>query len=235
MGFLELMAALKFFSNVDLAYSLGWLTRPVFLALWAGIAAVGGLYLLGWLRLPHDGDSKIGLLRRSIGLATVGLAGFCLAGMNGIRLGSLAAFLPPDPYPGQIASQKGPLTWESTYADALTKAKATGKNVFIDFTGIYCTNCRDIEENVFTDHEVEGVLGKFVLARLFTDHQGSAADEANQKLQVKLSGVNTLPLYAVVSPDGKVLKIHQQQPPIEDKNQFLSAIRPFSASVVAVR
>src|SRR3712207_8998442 len=47
-----------------------------------------------------------------------------------------------------------------TYDGALAKAKATGKNVFIDFTGIYCTNCRDIEENVFTKKEVEAELGK---------------------------------------------------------------------------
>lgn len=235
MGFLELMAALKFLSNVDLSYSLGWLTRPVFLAVWAMTAAIGGMYLLGWLKLPHDGDAKIGWIRRGFGVATVALAVFCLYGMNGGKLGALAAFLPPSPYPGQADDHKGPLTWESTYDAALSKAKATGKNVFIDFTGIYCTNCRDIEENVFTQPEVEKELGKFVLARLFTDHQDSPADEANQKLQISLSQVKTLPVYVVVSPDGKVLKVHQQEPPLEDADQFLKAVRPFSSPAVAVR
>lgn len=235
MGFLELMAALKFLSNVDLSYSLGWLTRPVFLAVWAMTAAIGGMYLLGWLKLPHDGDAKIGWIRRGFGVATVALAVFCLYGMNGGKLGELAAFLPPSPYPGQADDHKGPLNWESTYEAALSKAKATGKNVFIDFTGIYCTNCRDIEENVFTQPEVEKELGKFVLARLFTDHQNSPEDEANQKLQISLSQVKTLPVYVVVSPSGQVLKVHQQEPPLEDAEQFLKAIRPFSSPAVASR
>lgn len=235
MGFLELMAALKFLSNVDLAFRLGWLTRPVFLAIWVTTAAVGGLYMLGWLRLPSEGEPKVGWIRRGFGVATIGLAVFCLMGLTGRPLGQLSAFLPPDPYPGQTATHKGVLTWETTYTAALEKAKATNRNVFIDFTGIYCTNCRDIEENVFTRPEVEKTLGKFVLARLYTD-DGSPENNANQELQKRLAnGVVTLPLYVVVAPDGTVLKIHQQQPPIEDADQFLSAIKPFSASVVARR
>ncbi len=231
MGFLELMAALKFLSNVDLAWHLTLLTRPVFLAIWAATAAIGGFYLLGWLRLSHDTGTKPGLVRRAFGLATLGLAVYCLAGLQGRPLGQLSAFLPPDPYPGQAGKRMSNLVWISTYDAAVAEAKASGKNVFIDFTGIYCTNCRDIEENVFTRPEVERELGKFVLARLFTD-EGSAEDKANQALQRKFTGVETLPIYVVVSPDGKVLKVHQQEPPIENADQFLAAIRPFSGVVV---
>jgi thiol:disulfide interchange protein DsbD len=233
MGFLELMAALKFFSNVDLSFKLGWLTQPVFLAVWAVTAAIGGMYLLGWLRLPHDGDVKVGWFRRAIGVATVGLAILFLGGIEGGPLGDLAAFLPPDPYPGKQARNQERLAWESSYDAALAKAKASGKNVFIDFTGIYCTNCRLIEKNVFPQPEVEKVLDRFVLARLYTD-VGTAETDANQKLQLEMTKVNTLPIYVVVSPEGKVLKIHQQQPPLNDADKFLAAIEPFSkGSVVA--
>ncbi len=234
MGFLELMAALKFLSNVDLAFGWAIITRPVFLAVWAATAGVGALYLLGWLRLPHDGDVKIGWMRRVFGVATVALAIFCLGGLRGNRLGSLAAFLPPTPYPGQEGGELGALTWEKTYDGALAKAKATGKNVFIDFTGIYCTNCRAIEENVFTRPEVEDQLGKFVLAKLFTDH-GTPEDDANLKLQIEFSKVETLPVYVIVSPEGKVLKVHQQEPPIEDAQQMLKAITPFAGTAVAMK
>jgi thiol:disulfide interchange protein/cephalosporin-C deacetylase-like acetyl esterase len=234
MGYLELMAALKFLSNVDLAFSLGWLTRPVFLAIWAIIAAVGGLYMLGWLRLPHDADGKVGWIRRGFGVATLGLAVLCLAGLEGRNLGQLAAFLPPDPYPGHAGKERGNLTWESTYEGAIAKARASGKNVFIDFTGIYCTNCRLIEENVFPRPEVEKELGKFVLARLYTD-RGIPETDANQKLQVQMTSVNTLPIYVVVTPEGKVLKVHQQQPPLEDAEKLLAAIKPYSGSVVAMK
>ncbi|HWA83273.1 MAG TPA: thioredoxin family protein, partial [Fimbriimonadaceae bacterium] len=234
MGFLELMAALKFVSNVDLSLKLGWLTQPVFLAVWAMIAVVGGFYMLGWLRLPHDGDVKVGWVRRGFGVATVGLAILCLGGMEGLKLGQLAAFLPPDPYPGRAGQERSGLTWEASYDSALAKAKATGKNIFIDFTGIYCTNCRLIETNVFPQPEVKDELNKFVLAKLFTDEQTPESD-ANQRLQVKMSNVNTLPLYVVVSPEGKVLKIHQQEPPLDDAKQFLDAIRPFATPAIAMK
>ena len=199
------------------------------MAIWAATAAIGALYLLGWLRLPHDSNTEVGWIRRGFGFAMVILAVFCLAGMNGTRLGEVASFLPPDPYPGHTDK-----IWEESYNEAIAKAKAKHENIFIDFTGVYCTNCRDIEENVFTKSEVREVLHRFVLAKLFTD-EGTPQDDLNQKLQVQMSGVNTLPLYAVVSPDGKVLKIHQQQPPIEDSEQFLRAIRPFAGAIVASR
>ena len=236
MGFLELMAALKFFSNVDLYFKAGFLTQPVFLAMWACLAVVGGMYLLGWLRLPHDGEVKPGWFRRGLGVATVALGFIFLRGIEGGWLGDLAAFLPPDPYPGKAAKGQERFAWESDYQAALAKAKATGKNVFIDFTGIYCTNCRLIEKNVFPQPEVEKVLDRFVLARLYTD-VGTAETDANQKLQLQMSSVTTLPLYVVVSPDGKVLKVHQQQPPLNDAAKFLAAIEPFSktAPVVAAK
>lgn len=235
MGFLELMAALKFFSNVDLYFNAGFLTQPVFLAVWAVIATVGGFYLLGWLKLPHDGDVKIGWFRRGLGAATVALSVIFLRGIEGGWLGDLAAFLPPDPYPGKAARGQERLAWIPDYQQALAKAKAENKNVFIDFTGIYCTNCRLIEKNVFSQEKVEKVLDKFVLAQLYTD-KGTPESDANQKLQMDMAKVTTLPLYVVVSPEGKVLKIHQQQPPLNDADKFLAAIEPFSksGSMVAV-
>ncbi|MFI5386081.1 MAG: cytochrome c biogenesis protein CcdA, partial [Fimbriimonadales bacterium] len=120
MGFLELMAALKFVSNVELGLKLGWITRPVFLAVWAITAAIGGLYLLGWLRLPHDEGATVGWIRRGFGVATLGLAVFCLSGMNGVYLGNLEAFPPPDPYPYLPAGRSGAksadgLEWGKSY------------------------------------------------------------------------------------------------------------------------
>src|SRR5690606_7555496 len=51
LGFLELALALKFLSNVDLAYNWQFLDREVFLALWIVIFGLMGLYLLGKIRL----------------------------------------------------------------------------------------------------------------------------------------------------------------------------------------
>ena len=56
LGFLELALALKFLSNVDLAYHWHFFDREVFLALWIIIFALLGYYLLGRLKFSHDSD-----------------------------------------------------------------------------------------------------------------------------------------------------------------------------------
>jgi thiol:disulfide interchange protein len=133
MGFLELAAALKFLSNADYVWHMGLLTRPVFLAVWAGVAVVAGLYLVGWLCLPHDaGTLRIGGVRRILGLATAG-AGICFLGAIGGRtLGGLDAFLPP---PGYGAPRLMATRWLSNYNEALALARQERKPIFVNFTG----------------------------------------------------------------------------------------------------
>ena len=58
MGFLELAAAMKFISNVDLVYQWGFLTRPVFISVWLAIALVTSVYLMGFFRFPHESASE---------------------------------------------------------------------------------------------------------------------------------------------------------------------------------
>ncbi|HZF99366.1 MAG TPA: cytochrome c biogenesis protein CcdA, partial [Chitinophagales bacterium] len=53
-AFVELALALKFLSNVDLAYHWRFLDRDIFLTLWIIIFALLGLYLLGFIRFSHD-------------------------------------------------------------------------------------------------------------------------------------------------------------------------------------
>jgi len=202
MGFLELAAALKFISNVDLVYTWGLITRPVFLSIWATILVVAGLYLMGTILLGHAPEKPvIGWGRRLFGIASFAGAIYCLAGMQGANLGSLGAFLPPDPYPGKEGKgqSEGGLTWAKTYEEALEKAKAENKMVFLDFTGVTCTNCRWVEQNIFPDSEVNTELKKFSLAKLYTDRP-TEADRANFKLQKDLTGEISLPIYVILDP-----------------------------------
>jgi len=55
-GFIELALAMKFLSNVDLAYHWHLLDRDVFLVCWIVVFALMGLYLLGKLKFSHDSD-----------------------------------------------------------------------------------------------------------------------------------------------------------------------------------
>lgn len=141
MGFLELLAALKFLSNIDLVFQWELISRPVFLAIWATILAVCGLYLLGWVRLPHDDAVKIGWFRRVFALLSLGAAIACLGGIQGMRLGTVDAFLPPANYalPKPATAGESNVNQEEGWWLDLELAKAeaakTGKPLFIDFTG----------------------------------------------------------------------------------------------------
>jgi thiol:disulfide interchange protein DsbD len=209
MGFVELAAGLKFLSNTDLVWQLGLLTRPVFLAIWAGIGIITGLYLINLLRLPHDDSLKIGWGRRIFGVLSVGAALACLWAINDRPLPLLDAYLPPSPYPG-APGKVGALTWLSDYDQALAKAKTKHKPILINFTGVTCTNCRWMENNVFPLPNVIDELEDYVRVELYTDRT-KPEDARNRDLEQKLTGVASLPVYVIVTPDGKVQQIHQDK------------------------
>lgn len=233
MGFLELAAALKFLSNVDLVWQLGWLTKPVFLAIWAAIAIIAAFQLIGWLKLPTEGEGKIGLGRRAVGVATLFAAGYCLAAIEGVRLGEMEAFLPPDPYPGRTATAgHGSIAWKTDWEVGKQAAASEGKPIFINFTGVTCTNCRWMEKNMFTRPEVLAEINKYVPVELFTDRT-TEEDLANRGLQKELTKVVTLPVYVLATPDGRPIKIFQGS--TRDAEEFVRFLRSGTSDAVARR
>jgi thiol:disulfide interchange protein DsbD len=208
MGFLEIAAVVKFVSNADLVWQLGLLTRPVFLALWGATMLVAGLYMMGWVRLPKVEDGRVGPLRAGFGLASLACAGWFFFSINGRPLGELDAFLPPVPYPGQEGSAmaQGEGRWISTFEEAKKLAAAENKPIFIDFTGVTCTNCRWMEKNMFPRPNVVQRFEKYVLVKLYTDRE-TAADRENQKFQKELTGSVTLPIYVTMTSAGQKVQI----------------------------
>jgi thiol:disulfide interchange protein DsbD len=201
LGFVELMAALKFLSNADLYLNLGILTKGVYLAVWFAIAAVTGFYMLGLLKLPHDPGTAPGPLRRGIGALTLAFGLWLLTGINGAPLGWAVAFLPPPDYGQKSGSaQPGGLTWLEDYDAALQQARAENKLLFVDFTGYQCSNCRLMEQDVFPRPEVRAELEKMIRVKLYTD---ANTDQSRRyaKMQVERYGQTTLPLYVVLTPD----------------------------------
>ena len=209
MGFLEVAAAMKFISNVDLVWKWGIFTRDVVLAVWIAIGVVLTIYLLGKFQLSHDSKpERLGAFRMFSAVVSLAVSFYLLTGLFGAKLGEIEAFLPPDLSNSSARfSGKGDaeLKWiENDYQAALIKAKAENKRVFIDFTGYTCTNCRWMEANVFPKKEVEAEMGKFVLARLYTDGSGEVY-ERQQQMELDLLGTVALPYYAVVSSDGRLV------------------------------
>src|SRR5690606_30673317 len=96
LGFLELALALKFLSNVDLAYHWNWFDREVFLALWIIIFGYLGFYLLGKLRFPGDSPTvNISLPRMVLSMVVLAFTLYMVPGLWGAPLKSISAFLPP--------------------------------------------------------------------------------------------------------------------------------------------
>lgn len=212
LGFVELAAALKFLSNADLIWGWGLISRPLAIALTVVIFFLAGMYLLGKLPLKHEpAAERIGVGRLLAAIGFFGLALYLLPGLLGAPLGRIDAYLPPrqasDVHLSAVASgeQGGSvhaMRWHEEIDPAFAAAREQEKPVFVDFTGYTCTNCREMEANVFPEPEVaRRFQSDFVLLRLYTDAQDGG--EAFQQYQLDLTGTVALPTYAVVSPHAK--------------------------------
>lgn len=209
MGFLEVAAAMKFLSNVDLVWKWGIFTRDVVLAVWIAIGLILTLYLLGKFQLFHDTKpERIGAVRLVSAILSLAVSFYLLTGLFGAKLGELESFLPPDLSNNSskvIGKSKDELKWiDNNLEKALAQAKSENKRVFIDFTGYTCTNCRWMEANVFVKSDVEAEMSKFILARLYTDGEGEIY-ERQQQFQQKSFDTVALPFYAILEPDGKTV------------------------------
>lgn len=131
LGFVELAAALKFFSNVDLVVNNGiqdaWISRELFAGIWAAIFAITAIYLFG----AFSRGSTIGLKRRLTGLAFAGIAFYCGMGATGRELNYvMSAILPPSLHKGRHE-----IVLEDIQV-AFDKAIAADKLLLINFTGL---------------------------------------------------------------------------------------------------
>lgn len=209
MGFLEIGAALKFLSNVDLVWGWDIFTREVVIAGWLALSVLTFLYLIGTFRFAHDSDdNRIGLVRVMVAFLFGTLSFFLLTGLFGARLGELESFLPPAKEVSvgsrSAGSSNGELSWiTNDLKAAAEQAKAENKKLFIDFTGYTCTNCRWMEANMFPKPAVRTELDKFIRVRLYTDGEGEPY-EGFQKMQEQRFGTVALPLYAIITPQDQV-------------------------------
>ncbi len=211
MGFLEVAAAMKFVSNVDLVWNWHFFTREVVLSIWVAIAVLAFIYLLGKFSLPHDTPAEsIGVVRMMWAMVFLALGFFLLTGLLGGGLGELDAFLPPRTSGALTVTGSGApgqeLTWNTTLESALTQAKKEQKPIFLDFTGYTCTNCRWMEANIFPLAAVHSELQKYVRLQLYTDGEGKQYEE-NQRYQKEQFGTVALPLYAILDPEGRKIAV----------------------------
>jgi thiol:disulfide interchange protein len=236
MGFLEVAAALKFFRTAE----LGWTIPPqIFtydfvLSMWVVLLVFCGLYLLNLYRLPHDyPQDNIGVTRMLFGVLTFTLAIYFLPALfakapdgtkqrpAGIVYAWVDAFLLPEPSAAEVLN-KGGVAWSGDLLRSVEDARAKGKYVFVDFTGVTCTNCKLNEKNVFVKENVKELFQKYHLVQLYTDwvpepfyeSPPDREDRENhasavKKFQQKGFGTSQLPLYVILKPlpDGKIERV----------------------------
>jgi thiol:disulfide interchange protein DsbD len=219
MGLLELAAAMKFLSNVDLVWGWGFVTREMVLITWTLIALVLAVYLAGLVRLGHAARmGRPGLGRLAATSAALVLGVWLALGLSGRRLGELEAFLPP-----ADVSKHGELPWiVNDFDTALLQARATNQRLLVDFTGYTCTNCRWMEANMFPRPEVARELSRFVRVRLYTDGVGDPY-ERFQQMEEELFGTVALPYYAVFDIDGEPVVAFGGL--TRDRDQFTAFLR----------
>ena len=220
MGFLEVAAAMKFLSNVDLVWGAGMnasgvlnygkiFTRELVLIIWVIIGLGICAYILGLFKFKHDSPiKKITPLRIAFAALFLGLCVYLTTGVLGRKLGELESFLPPKNKESRfnvLGNRNEELQWmTNNYEAALKRAKIENKRVFVDFTGYTCTNCRWMEANMFTRPEVKAEMEKFVLVSLYTDGEGEIYERQQQMEQDKL-GTVALPYYAVFNENGEIV------------------------------
>ena len=211
LGFLELALALKFLSNVDLAYHWDILDRDIYLVIWIVIFALMGFYIIGKLKFSHDDDIKfISIPRILISIVVFSFTIYMIPGLWGAPLKGISGLVPPqttqdfDLYTNTLSSPqnnqdspkknyegkfKAPHNLDAffDYEQGLAYAKEKNKPVLIDFTGHTCVNCRKMEASVWSDSEVlKRLKTDYVLISLYVDDKTELED--SEKFVSKFSG-----------------------------------------------
>ncbi|MEX1239219.1 MAG: cytochrome c biogenesis protein CcdA [Cyclobacteriaceae bacterium] len=246
LGLLELALALKFLSIADQTYHWGILDRDLNIAIWIVIFTILGFYFLGKIRLHGDSVvEKLPVPRLMLAILTFTFVIYLIPGLWGAPLKALAGYLPPmhthdfdlislnredqhnqicqDAKHAELLHLPHGLEGYFDYDQALACAKEQNKPLFIDFTGHGCTNCREMEANVWADPGVlERLRNDFVVVALYVDDKTELPEsewytseydqkikktigKQNADLQITRLNNNAQPFYVLVGKDERVL------------------------------
>ena len=195
----------------------------------------------------------ISLPRLTLALIDFTFVVYMIPGMWGAPLKALSGYLPPmetqdfimGTEPAAItpavspASENAALPGRGKYSEFLklplglqgffdlgearAYAASTGKQIFIDFTGHGCVNCREMESRVWSDPEVLKRLSeKFIICALYTDDKAAVPEtdwitapggkvlktigKINAWYAEREFGVAAQPFYVITDANGTVLR-----------------------------
>jgi thiol:disulfide interchange protein DsbD len=155
------------------------------------------LYLSGKLKFAHSSPvKKFSFTRIAFIVLFASITIYLVPGLTNTRSADLkliSGFPPPrTTYSiyGKSSGHRGifePI--QNNYKEALAIAKRENKPVLIDFTGWACVNCRRMEEKVWTNSVVDGLMRtKFVVVSLYVDERRNLP--LTEQTVIKTSGGN---------------------------------------------
>ncbi|MBC35464.1 MAG: disulfide bond formation protein DsbD [Bacteroidetes bacterium] len=249
LGFVILALGTKFLLVPNQV--LGWdLSREFFIALWIVLFTLMGLYLLGKIKFSHDSPvNHISVPRLALIIATFTFVIYLLPGLIGAPLKAVSGFLPTESSfnlvemigknagSGPAVTVKSEICEEPKHADkfklphglqgyfdyeqGMACARKLNKPVLLDFKGHFCTNCKVMEKNVWSDPEVLKRLSEdYVIIALYSDDNTELPEEEwitvdgrvkktigkiNTAFQIEKYGLNAQPYYVLVDHDGNNL------------------------------
>jgi len=177
-GIVMILAALYFLRNVWplLAHYGDW--HPRFALINGAVAALG--IALGGIHLGLHGNTAE-KVRKAVGV------GFITVGSFGV----IAWMLTAEPVS---------FTWVRGEAAALSASRAEKKPVLLDFSAEWCNPCKKMDVTVFTNHEVQRELGRFVAGKIDMTEDSEEGDKLKERY-----GATTLPTIVLLDRDGKTL------------------------------
>lgn len=251
LGFIEIALAFKFLSIADQAFHWGILDRDINIAIWIVITILIGVYLMKGFRMPGDTgkdaeDKTVSVLRISLAMLVFVFTVYLIPGMWGAPLKALAGYLPPmythdfnvlgaaassektnsicdDAKYGDFLHLPHGLSGYYDYDQAIACARQQNKPLFIDFTGHGCTNCREMEANVWSDPQVlQRLRDDYVVVALYVDDKTTLPEsewytssydnkvkktigKQNADLQITRLNNNAQPFYVLLGKDERVL------------------------------
>ncbi len=196
IGFLMLVFSMKFLMVIDSVYSLGLLSREVYLVIWIILFITLGFYLFRSLAQMRGAGNKKGSGVFILALASVGIAVYLTTGLFGSPLKAVSALLPSPKTKNAVEEQSGGfsvLTFGNNvesqapkygdlfslpyglsgffdYDEGMAYARNVNKPVLLDFKGHACANCKRMEAKVWSDPEVlRRLKDNFVIIALYVD------------------------------------------------------------------
>lgn len=267
LGFIEVALGFKFLSTADQTYHWGLLDREIYLGIWIVVFTLLGFYLLGKLKFAHDSEVKyISVPRLALAIASFTFVTYMVPGLWGAPLKKMTGYLPPMATQDFVltsggtaavvaadelltADGKAPkysdvfhmphgLSGFYDFDEAIEAARKAGKPLFLDFTGLGCVNCREMEERVWCDSRIQDRMREdFVLLALFGDSRQKAAEEdwvttengktlktigeINSNLVFERYNIAAQPNYLILDGEGNVLASHSYDLDIENFISFL--------------